>query len=563
MTRLLRIARSPDEATSHRSVSNSILILVVLSLSGITGSSHAQSEPRLDAAEIAKSAADSEKKLLHTPAEWRVVHRAVGVPGAIIVDVKRTGEKMSWTLFAEGSKSGQELRIVEADDVWYVSNAGRPLGKYRPFEALLPIPGMYALIVRSEPVFATEQSIVDKIRVNGRTGDIVNGRLALIDNMRRAGEESLAALRNLDKAIAGRNIEADRQRKRDIADLEQALLEGTEISIDEKTGMLMYERTIRFSRKVESFTWLTASPPGAFALDPDGYEDHSADITTDRTIDWIMVGYDPRWRQGAKDPNSDSYLLNLKTRELRRVPLRGPGGLPGSFSPDRRRVYVTGTLDDERGMVALEIDLRSGDNRVIADSKSGFFPMIPLASHDGRRVALTGMYTPSGIGPDAMKMQVLLIDLKDGSSRNLGEARDWRALDWFPHDDSLLVELRTYVANDKPARRSLVRLTLDGETKAIRSGGFARIIPHSDQILFQNEDDELWYACNFEGENVRRLGDGLRRHGGPSPAPDGRRAVFINYDAPGGPKPVLVDLTNGEVTSIPVRAGLWRDPVWK
>ncbi|MGA2500429.1 MAG: hypothetical protein ABSH20_22015 [Tepidisphaeraceae bacterium] len=104
-------------------------------------------------------------------------------------------------------------------------------------------------------------------------------------------------------------------------------------------------------------------------------------------------------------------------------------------------------------------------------------------------------------------------------------------------------------------------MDMAGTVTPLCKGNDPVVLADNKTIMFQN--DGLWKTCDLEGKNVQLLGDGLKAHGFPSPAPDGRRLVMMKFAPPGLPKVVVLDIGQSSGRVVTNAPGLWGQPAWR
>lgn len=521
-----------------------------------------QGSKTLDAAvvrELDAAGARTQARLKVGGARFRIVFTLPnGVEGT--VDVVRFQGAMKWefSIRAEGKRHVMAA-FIERDGNWYLTEPGIKPARYRPFEAPFQLPIVYALLLKSEIAFVGDID-TSQLTVVSLDDTKIAGLIPLEGEARAQVELALAASRALGDAA--REKKPDEARRKQIEQLE-ALRKGTTVEIDRVNGLLsgMGGGTLAWRRT--AWEWLHEAPAELNVDRPADYADCSSEIPESELESYILISHAGIWRKGMPSMDVDGCVMNVRTGAIRRVAHRGPMATPWGFSRDRKRIYFSGMQFGEVGMQPMEIELRSGERRNIGKAVTEPKLFMGTLSNNAERAAVTGIMTPTGNVRDALRFPLIEIDLRSGVTRSIGTPRDWKICDWFADDSALLVEDREYVSDDKPAISKICRVSLDGARTSIVMGRDGRVLRKMQRILFQNTDDMRWYTCDFGGGDVRAFCDGLPQLGQPGVSPNEREAIFIKYDGPAGPMPVLVDLESESVSPIAVRAGLWAFPIWR
>jgi Tol biopolymer transport system component len=215
----------------------------------------------------------------------------------------------------------------------------------------------------------------------------------------------------------------------------------------------------------------------------------------------------------------------------------------------------------EGGSLGLyEIDLSTGENRKLGgEPLSSGFSLMPCLSPDGKTLAVLHKGTDSRI----LESRVHLIDAATGNARPLGQPLDTAFISWFPDGKHLLLITRKHVTMDHPSQNSLARMDLQGKVSTICRGDVPVLIDQSKRILFEGEEDDLWYTCDLTGKNRKRFHGGFARHGFPAPSPTGTQVLMMRFSKTGMPRPVIIDVRTGTIRSLTVPEGLWATPKWQ
>jgi hypothetical protein len=104
---------------------------------------------------------------------------------------------------------------------------------------------------------------------------------------------------------------------------------------------------------------------------------------------------------------------------------------------------------------------------------------------------------------------------------------------------------------------------MDGKLTDLRPGDPAIVLRKSRKILYQENDSNLWHACELDGTKPELFAGGLNGYGTPAVSPDETRLIFARYEEGKGPQLVLFQ--SGKTEGKPaVRAqGFTGMPVWR
>ncbi len=135
-------------------------------------------------------------------------------------------------------------------------------------------------------------------------------------------------------------------------------------------------------------------------------------------------------------------------------------------------------------------------------------------------------------------------------------------LSWLPDGQGLILVTREYADLNRPAVETIARMDLSGNITPIRKGSQPTVLDATRGILFE-DDDGLWKTCDFHGENVHVLAEGMKHYAFPSPSHDGRQILWMRFDPAQSPKPVVLDVGSTEGPPVTTAPGLWMYPTWR
>jgi hypothetical protein len=499
---------------------SSFLVALVL----LTSVARAEDAP--DVAALVKAGAETTAKLATTGARWKTT-LTLGPGGAsfVIDEVLANGMRRRELSLGTGNQKQTLLTIIERDGLWYYDEGGELRTKSRPFEAPATLPAVYIPLVQGE-LFAVSKNLLAGATWESTKDGIASFRTKVPAEMR-------ARLENAAGELEKRGL-PDAKKVRDF------LEKGFVTRVDTAKGLMVEQRTATRILTLSKFEWLDKVDEERFAV-PGEWQDLTGD-PGDRG-ELVMLGHCGAWRPGGPKVDLDGRLLDMKSGVLRRIPFQGIAVIPVCFLPGRRKVVVSGAT--ERGSFSLfEVDLETGKNRHLGGAKlASGMTMGGAVSPDGKLLATVNL-PMLGQGTKILEGHVALVDLATGEARFLGEPLDTAFPSWLPDGKGLVIVKRDSSGNmNEPPRSTICRMDLEGKLVALREGS-SPIVIEGKRILFQ--DDQLWKTCDLEGKDEQLFAGGLKGHGFPAPAPDGKRILFMRFAQGKGPAPTIYELGSSE-----------------
>lgn len=492
----------------------------------------------IDAAELSRRADVTLKKIAEGGARW-LVRQKLGQARDLGVRVTRFGSaaQYDFVLF-EGDKETALLSISAREGVWSTTmSPGKPPLVTRPYEVFLPLMSAYLLLAKSDLQVFRPTGGELLVSESPSSSTWVSPRAPGVD----AALESMLA--NM-KAMAAR-LDGGADAK--VAEVEKKLAALPLVEVNSATGTVVHagqaDRGIFFSqlevltkRPAEFETVLPAAPR---ALEPDGKS--------------FAIAWDPVWKPGAAERDTDMVLMHLENPEQRRVPNRY--GLTGqlTFLSPRSQVVVITSMPTG-AFRPLWIDLVTGENRLLGDAW-GAMPVVlfPVASPDGKRVAVQAQASE-------LTSQLQVIEVATGAVKNVGAPADQVFVNWLPDEGFVLVR-RVRRAGEKEPRSRIVRLTRDGKETELVDNATRPVVLNARELLFKDLGTGNWNLSDLSGKNRRLLGDGLPALHSPTASPDGKLLMMMENTP--APEPRIVSPMTGEVLKVPLGRGLWAYPQWR
>lgn len=502
----------------------------------------------------------TEQKLVDTPASWSVNCR---IRGEEVIRIQVTHGKSGYLwdfLQIENGRPEKICELIQLNNLWYIQEKG-DFAKTRPYEAELHFPAAYTFLSMSALRYLTDESQLASAHFEGRNGDKLSYSLPLPMENRRTLEAVVADYRKMadqDPSFLKRPEVAQTLQR-----AQEQLTNGLPFAIDEKTGIIVESKIKELTITVSDFHWLASEPSAAFRL-PDGAEwsDHSEPWPESDYGSCIMVGHDPLFTgTNSSKLATDGYVLNLRTKELRRIPYQGATMMPGCFLKNRWEVVISGA-DLFTGPEMLKINLLTGaTTKLGGEQGNGSLGLVGEASPDGKKVAAIGLFS----GKSIVDFQMKLIDLQTGQMQDLGKAgRIGAPFSWLPDGDGLILK-RFEQANNLNAveQRILCRLGLDGKLVDLRPGDMPLVLRKTRKILYQDNDTDLWHTCNLDGSEPELYADGLKSYGTPAVSPDEKSIMFALYEKGKLPQLMLFEISGSKGKPIRHANGFTGLPVWR
>jgi hypothetical protein len=267
----------------------------------------------------------------------------------------------------------------------------------------------------------------------------------------------------------------------------------------------------------------------------------------------FAIAWDPVWKPGGPERDTDMVLMNLEQDWQRRVPNKF--GLTGqlAFLTPRTQVVVISSMPNG-GFRPVMIDLVTGQNKLLGDAW-GAVPVVlfPVPSPDAKRVAVLAQ------GKE-LTSQLQVIEVATGAVRNVGAPADQVFVNWLADDGFVLVRRVRREGENEPLSR-IVRLTRDGKETELVSNATRPVVLNAKELLFKDLGTGKWNISDLAGKNRRVLGDGLSTLFAPTVSPDGKLLLMMQSGA--APELRLVSPMTGEVREVPLGRGLWANPQWR
>lgn len=459
--------------------------------------------------------------------------------------------------FGDKGNTTEDVRIIERDGLWYVAEYGKPIGKFRPYEAVFSYGVVYALLQTGKPRVVSEE-LMRRARYVSTSNGVALYRApadsrpdAVVEKSLKTLEESFAALPE------GRNRQAIEER---IRETRKEFEEGRPIEIDPEAGVVRKFTIPDWFEVIFRGPQWTKVSESTFDVSDVDWKDYNSDPAEGvDPEDLLLISHCRGWSHGMSDRNADCGLLNVKTREYRRVPFVGATAWPGCFLKGRTSVVVLGAESIDGGPLGLyEIDLRTGSNRRLGGGQlRDRLCFSPCLSPDGRTLAYVNADFAAGITLDT---QVTLLDLKTDAIRTIGDPLYASHLSWLPSGEGLILanrEASTIVRSSQP---TICRMDLEGNLTKIRKGDSPLLLEDGKTILFDRNDNE-WWTCDLRGKHVKPYAEGMPEAGNPTACPDGKRIAWMVFAD--RPIPCIGKLKSANLKSITRAPGLWTYPQWR
>jgi Tol biopolymer transport system component len=207
------------------------------------------------------------------------------------------------------------------------------------------------------------------------------------------------------------------------------------------------------------------------------------------------------------------------------------------------------------------VNLSTGVNRALGGQLLDGTSTVAMAlSPDGKQIAAITRV----VSGREIENRVYLIDLTTGEASPVGSGVDAGSIGWMPEGKFLLVSEPRQEIRDNPIIMTLGRMNLDGQFYTMRKHAVnAQLLPDHKQVLYQSDEDHLWYTCDLAGDNPTLFAGGFKGYDSPAISPDGKQMIWMKQE-PGKPTlPVMFTVGQAEGTFMTQEPGTWGLPVWK
>jgi Tol biopolymer transport system component len=495
-----------------------------------------------DKPKLIEQAKQTREGLKNKAAQWIAVHEIQ--QAQIEIYVLQAAGRRRFTIALGTAK----IVIIERDGFWYVDAGPNDRKKYRPYEAPLPIPSLYLYLARSELRFA--DAILADAKFSSAEAGEAYYKVPLTEAQREFAKNHI---KQFSKMIQDDPARFKARIGPALEQLQLALEEGMEVGVQVENGIISAFAENQSITRITEFAYLDKVEDKEFDVGTSKWEDQASDISQG---DLVMFIHNGAWVAGSPNRDSDAAIYDIKTGAVRRVPFRGGLCAPGCFMKDRSKVVVSGMTPG--GMALFEIDLKTGANRPIAHrTLVGGNVMGPVLSNDGKKLAAI----QTGMTEQPLEFSLVVIDLATDQIQRIGKPRDQAFISWLPDDKGFIAIRRESKDMDSVSTDTIVRVDLDGKIVDVRKGSHPLLLRDGRTILF--EDDKVWKTCDLEGKNESIFVDGLKGHGFPTPAPDGKRILFIRFKQGDAPRPMVVRIDEKKIEPLHQLPGLWSAPEWR
>jgi|APLak6261678615_1056124.scaffolds.fasta_scaffold02912_3 hypothetical protein len=498
----------------------------------------ASTSTSLDLAELSRRGAETTKKISVGGARW-FVRQKLGQPRDLGLRVTRFGDAAQYDfLLLDGDKESPIYSISERAGVWATTLApGRPPVITRPYEVFLPAMTVYLLLAKSDLQVVKPTGTELLARSSATTSTWVSSRAPGVDE----------ALQSMLLNMKGRSAQLDGGVDQTVAKLEKMLSEVPMVEVDNATGLVLHagpaDRGLFFSQ----LEVLTKRPA---ILEPALPEAPAVEALDSMSF---AIAWDPMWKPGGAEHDTDMVLTHLEQDWQRRVPNKFGLTAQLTFLSPRSQVVVITSMPTG-GFRPLWIDLVTGENKLLGDAW-GAVPVVlfPVASPDAKRVAVLAQR-------EGLTSQLQVIDVATGAVRNVGAPADQVFVNWLADDGFLLVR-RVRKEGQKDSLSRIVRLSRDGKETELVSNATRPVVLNEKELLFRDLSTDKWTISDLAGKRRRVLGDGLSSLFAPTVSPDGE--LLLMMESTPAPEPRLVSPRTGEVRNVPLGRGLWANPQWR
>lgn len=471
------------------------------------------------------------------------------------VKVIQEGERSRKSFeFQSGGRWISGLQIIERDGLWYGSNDTLSR-KCRPYELNAGLPVIYFLLERAMPAVISDPQKFGTAKLEKVDKQIAILHVPLTAANKNQIQTFLTQFEKL-KSEFGKSLPSELdQRVRKFREWSE---KGQPVHVDLETGIVVGHGDIKAWTEITELQFLPEAPKGAFEVDDRQWDDYTDDPTTGNVDQLAMIGFQPGFKVGQKNRDTELVLIDVQAERLRRVPFEGVEAAPGCFLPGRKSVVVHGKVSATGGLAPYRVDLQTGENTPIAEEAfRGVNTVGATLSPNGKTLALVRMNAG-----EILKSQIYLIDLATDEATPLGEPLDVFYLSWFPDGKRLLVRVMEHIEGKDELSRWVGTIDLQGKLTKLFPGDAPFFAGSPLRIVFEDEDDK-WFSCNPDATDVKPYADGFKGYRFPAPSPDGRQALMMRFEKGKLPVPTLLDIGKSSGRPISKLEGLWAMPAWK
>lgn len=444
-------------------------------------------------------------------------------------------------------------------NTWFF-NDGQTKIKYRPFEAPLPVPNGVQFIQASMMRLLDQESIhsFPGLRVQSVDGDRMTLRIPVDPVEAQNLRGTLQKITEFQETLKQTNKEVPAESKFTGESIEDLLKNGHKMVVDQLTGQILETGLPQQRFHYSQLDWLGNATPVKLREPKGKWIDRTSPISRNDLKDVIQITHNRIWQPSQPSGDTDLMLVNVRTREIRRVPFQYSSATAGAFSLDRSKIYVTGLDLNSASIAPFTIDLKSGECQRLGDDALGVGNWLgPVLSASGDKLAISQLLSSEGF-----KSQIHVVNLADGKSTAVGQPMDAAMLNWHPDGRSLIFRLREPGPSDRDTR-TVCRMTMDGTVTKLIAGDFPELLSTEKRILFQDmTDQDRWKTCDLEGRDPRLFGDGFQGFGFPSASRDGR-LIMLKFKQGTSPTPHLIDVKTMKAVPLDLGPGLWATPKWR
>jgi hypothetical protein len=505
----------------------------------------------VDPEQIIAAAERCEARLKRDVATWTVSIANASGGSAAVVEFLKSHDKRRITLsIEEGVRANLILTIIERNGKWYVNERNGVVGTYRPYEAPTDFSVAYQYLLEDTVLFATRERLATLGSPIAVEEGAVTYRAPLPGNVIQLIESQLQAMK--ERVAKHPELKDDQK----FADLEQkykhTLDDGVTTKVSLKTGLIIEYGGSNRRVTLRNLNFLENENENDFKIDDRQWPDHTQAWTADDLKNCIMALHWAQFRmhmEGEELP-PDIRLLNLKTQEVRRVPVRAFSCAPGCFLADRTKVVVCALFTS--GLRLCEVNLLTGQNRQIGQSfPDGAMLAGPVLSHDGKYLAVTQLLAAD------MSTQLWRLNLENGEAIQMGKPMNCYLPNWTIDDKGLILVKRSGSDPNLPPKGTLYRISIDGELTKIRDGDRPILLGDGKTILFE-DSSRTWHTCDLDGKILKDLTDGHQWHMLSSLSPLNDKVLGVKNPRNGkGPEPIIFDPSDGTDTPLTTLPGLW------
>jgi hypothetical protein len=340
--------------------------------------------------------------------------------------------------------------------------------------------------------------------------------------------------------------------------LERLLTEGVQIVVDPSTGIVLRQEMVDRPFEFSGFRFLDSADETAFQVAQAAYRNYATPKScNDLVLAWYLPTDKPATMAGG-DVEYETVLLDMKSDTITRVPLPSPSMSPGTFSPDRKHVYVTALALPGIEMRPYIVDVTTGEAELLDfEEFAGGHAMVGALSPDGNLLQVTVLDLGDFTMGEGVGFQNFLVDIAEHKLRKLGPKMDASDFNWLQDGSGLIFEKRIPVAGVDIPKPLVCRIDLNGTVTVLFEGDDPLLIGGS-TVMFRR--GRRWFTRSLTGTDEKLFHGGLEQFVFPTYRAGCPYLIMCKIDSGNGNPLYRIDLKTGKAALVSSHTGLWSKP---